>query len=169
MVLFAVAAVPAHAAERIVPLAEAMLGADAVVVATVDDPSTDQTVLPLAGAGNFVRMQWRFRIDEIVVGKTQRAKALRPGALIRVDEAQWRRDQEAQRACQGRQPCPAPEKAAYASDLSREPRPRQKVLALLRWTTDGWQLTLERAMDTPAKAAQVRTLRESKPAARRGR
>lgn len=155
------AAVPAMAAERIVPLKDALKRADAVVLATIDDPATDQTVMPIPGADDFVRLQWRLRVAQVLVGKT--GKKLKIGSIVRVDETQWRGDLEARRHCRPVQaadgseaPCPMPEKDAYASELAREPRPRQPVLALLKWTPDGWQLALERAMDLPERASQVR-------------
>lgn len=162
-------AMPAVAAERTLPLAEALRRADAVVLATVDDPATDQTLLPVPGAPDFVRLQRRLRVNEVlsVRGVPLAArKAVHAGVLLRVDDPLWRQDLAAHRACHARdakatqrqEPCAMPEKDAYASDLTREPRPGQPVLLLLVHTVDGWALALDRAMDLPAKAATARVL-----------
>lgn len=137
------------AVER-VPLTTALRRADVVVLATVDDPATDQTLLRVRGGADFVRLQWRLRVQEVLVGG-----GVRPGELVRVDESRWRGDLAARRRCKGREPCAMPAKDGYASQLSRPPVPGQQVLALLRRTRGGLELALERAMDAPQVAAQV--------------
>jgi len=151
---------PAAAQERALPLREALRQADAVVLATVDDPATDQTLLPVPGTEPFVRLQRRLHVHEVLLsrGPAPSRKDLRVGVMLRVDDAAWRQDLEAHRRCQGHTPCAMPTKVAYASELSREPRPGQATLVLLRWTADGWQLAQERAMDLPSKAAAARAL-----------
>lgn len=140
-----------------VTLSEAVRQADAVVMATVDDPATDQTVMRLDDAPEFVRVQWRLKVQDVLKGKLAARK------LLKVDEALWRQDLLWHRKCQNRKPCDPPEKPAYASDLSRPPRPGQAVLVLLRHTKDGWELAWERGFDLADKAAQAREILRRKP------
>ncbi len=120
--------------------------ADAVFLATVEDPATRQRPVHTGQGPDFVRLQWRLHEVAWVAG----ARSL-PAALL-LDEHDWRGDLSAWTRCRGDAGCADRRKPAHGTQLTRPPRAGQRVLVFARLTHDGWELAAERAFDAPARA-----------------
>ena len=140
-----VLALPASARE--IDLATAWSRSDVVVVAQVLDPASDLVDLPVKGQPPFQR-----QIRLYATLKTLRGKA---PARLRVDDAGWRAQWQAQRACAGRKDCALPVVDRYRGTLSREPVPGNRVLLFLKRTHDGLELTASLAIDAATREADL--------------
>ncbi len=140
-------------AEARVPLADAARRAQVVAVVMMSDPGVDQVTLPGTGNGVAAFVRHRFRVVVVqVLHATHAAPPL--GQVLLVDQHGWRSDLAEHLRCRGKD-CRWPEKPQLDTQLSREPRPGQRALALLDRTDDGWQLALELGFDRPERAAEL--------------
>jgi len=153
VLLLQLATLPAWARE--IDLATAWTRSDVVVVAQVADPLNEVLFLPTGRhVQPFHRLIRLFSTVETLRGKAP--------ARLRVDEAGWRAQWQALRACAGRKTCPMPEQDQYRGTLAREPVPGNRVLLFLKRTRHGLELTADLAIDAATRAAEL-------PLSRRGR
>lgn len=161
--LLAACAVPASAADDPPPtpapriaLPQAVAQADAVALVRIGHPSTDQDREPGSGDPPFVRRRWRLSVVDVLKGA-----GLRVHAELRADEALWRQELAAHKACaarRGAEPCAMPTGPVYVSQLAREPRSGDTVLVMLRRDGAEWRLAWENAFDLASQADRARAL-----------
>ncbi len=151
--------VPAAADVR-VPLQEAARRAEVVAVVQIADPGVDQVAVPGSGEGVSAYVRHRFRVVVVDIVRAGRT-ALPLGQPLLVDQHGWRADLAEHLRCKGKD-CRWPEKPMLDTQLSREPRPGQRALALLTRTADGWQLACALGFDRPERAALLTPSRGTK-------
>jgi hypothetical protein len=145
---------PSAPAAAQVTLAQAVPQADAIALVRIGNPSTLQQREAGSGDPPYVRRRWRLGVVEVLKGQS-----LRVHSELLVDEAMWREERAAHKACAARKSsdaCPLPSGRAYVSQLAREPRSGDTVLVLLRRDGAGWRLAWENAFDHASQADQAK-------------
>ena len=132
-----------------------------IVLARVDDPRNDVVDIPVEGPrGEAAAPYQRLRRHLTLI------RALRGQApeTLRVDEADWKAQLAAYRACKAGGDCSPPALPHYRGTLAREPRPGQEVIAFLRRDADGdLELAAVRALDAASQLPALEAVLGASP------
>lgn len=149
-------ALPAQRPPQTLTWPQLIARSDAVALVEIGRPAARQTAIAVGTGSDFVRHRRNMTVIAVAKAASARARALRAGQTLLVDDVDWQGDLDHHKRCQALKrdrgadtSCPPlADKDGLASQLSREPGSGQQVVVALKLVRGDWQLAAERAMDS---------------------